>query len=254
MMDPVRNDWTLSLTYNETRNQNGTIHRWDSYLSVPELSKAKSCTFMFAGLNKTSSSSRRQGCDGVIDDMCISVLREIEYLGGDCTWPTPVNVFTERLRQACGSDILTAGSQPSRKYLMVFQSSRSQLITITVPVKFGNSTLHCDQAHPPGGNSPEEYTSFQVASMYTEWDDQHSDRNTSDYTWYDIYARQSIPIVVAARFYGGVTETQVVCLRPNDVAEGSRTPMKSSAAGASWRTMRALGTPVVLIFVVTMLT
>lgn len=115
MMDPVQNDWTLSLTYNETRNHNGTVHRWDSYISVPRVSEAKACIFMFAGLDKTSSSSHRHGCDGIIDETCTSALQEIDHLGEDCTWPTPFNEFADKLRQSCGANILNTGPQTYRK-------------------------------------------------------------------------------------------------------------------------------------------
>lgn len=109
MMDPTRNDWTFTLTYNETRDTNGTVHRWESYISASDESEAKACTFMLAGLNRTSSSDRHGGCDGVIDEACITVLREIIYTGGECSWPEPVIEYSDRLRQACGSDILSTG-------------------------------------------------------------------------------------------------------------------------------------------------
>lgn len=114
MMDPTRNDWTLSLTYNDTRGQNGTLHQWDSYLSAPEGNEAKACVFMFAGLNKTSSSDQRSGCNGVIDEACVTVLREFNNIQGDCTWPAPLDEFTDRVRQACGTNFLSTGPQTYR--------------------------------------------------------------------------------------------------------------------------------------------
>lgn len=124
----------------------------------------------------------------------------------------------------------------------------------TVPVDFTNGTTHCSHSHPPGEISPEDYHTFQTASISKGVTDRNSDRNISDYTWYDTYARQTIPIVVAAQFSGGVSETQVFCLRPDEIAEGSRTPMKSSAGGALWRTMRTPAASIMLVLVVLVLT
>lgn len=123
MMDPTRNDWTVTLTYNETRDSTGTVHRWESFISASEESEAKACTFMFAGLNKTSSSTTKHGgCDGVIDDACTSVLREMMYLGGDCSWPEPADEYSERLRQACGANILNTGMGTNSKDASVLLS------------------------------------------------------------------------------------------------------------------------------------
>lgn len=118
MMDPAQNDWTFTLTYNETRDSNGTVHRWESYISAAEESEAKACTFMLAGLNRTSSSDKHGGCDGVISDACTTILRDIIYLGGDCSWPEPIDEFSERMRQACGTDILSAGMRTYCKIML----------------------------------------------------------------------------------------------------------------------------------------
>jgi hypothetical protein len=118
MMDPTRNDWTLSLTFNATRSPNGTLYRWASYLSTPETNEAKACTFMFAGLNKTASSTHRNGCDGVVGEACTTVLGEIGNVGGDCTWPAPLDRFTDRLRQACGAEFIDTRFQSYRMYLV----------------------------------------------------------------------------------------------------------------------------------------
>lgn len=125
MMDPTRNDWTLSLTFNATRGPNDTLYQWDSYLSTPETNEAKACTFMFAGINKTASSTHRNGCDGVVDEACTTVLGEISNIGGDCTWPAPLDRFTDRLRQACGAEFVDTRFQTYRKY---FVSQRTRLI------------------------------------------------------------------------------------------------------------------------------
>ncbi|KAH6619985.1 hypothetical protein C7974DRAFT_224288 [Boeremia exigua] len=215
MMDPTQNDWTFSLTYNETRNSSGTIHQWESYISAPEGNEATACTFMFAALNKTSSSTKRYGCDGVIDDACTNVLREIVYLGGDCSWPAPIDEYADRVRQACGTDILSTGMRTN------------------LPVEFSNNTTSCSQSNPPGSSSPQNYRTYLSASQSLDGTNWNTDKNTSDFLWYDIHAKQTVPFVVAAEFLGGVAETKVVCVAPNRIAEGGRTPVERSAASVS---------------------
>ena len=236
MMDPTQNDWTFTLTYNETRDSNGTVHRWESYISVPDASEANLCTFMLAGLNRTSSSTQRNGCDGVIDDACTSVLREIINVGGEsqCSWPTPAMEFTDRLRQACGAEILDTSMRTYRQYIQRPRPINPKIIMTmrTVPVKFANSTedTRCSHASPPGSTSPENYRTFSTAELAWDRVNVNSDRNTSDFTWYDTYVRQTVPIVVAAEFLGGIAETQVLCVAPKEFAEGSRVPVRKSAA------------------------
>jgi hypothetical protein len=65
---------------------------------------------------------------------------------------------------------------------------------------------------------------------------ENSDRTVPDYVWYDIYVSQTVPIVVAAEFFGGVGETEVVCLMPDEIAVGSRIPKQRSRATPLCRT------------------
>ncbi len=241
MMDPSQNDWTLTLTYNETRGSNGTIHRWESYISAPGESEAKACTFMLAALNKTSSSTKREGCDGVIDDACTTVLRETIYLGNDCSWPEPIDEYAERLRQVCGADILSSGMRTYRKCKLQCYLARStdMLTTILAPVEIGNSTDSCSHSNPPGSSPRDNYQTFQLASQVLDSTNWNSDRNASDFTWYDVHAKQTVPIVVAAEFLGGIAETHVVCVAPNEIAKGSRIPVQRSAASISRQTESA---------------
>jgi hypothetical protein len=118
MMDPTRNDWTLLLTFNATHGLNNPLYQWDSYLISPETNDAKACTFMFAGINKTASSAHRNGCDGILDEACTAVLGEISNVGGNCTWPTPLDRFTDRVRQACGAEFIDTQYQTYREYFV----------------------------------------------------------------------------------------------------------------------------------------
>ena len=61
------------------------------------------------------------------------------------------------------------------------------------------------------------------------------DRNASDFTWYDLYVRQTIPFVLSAQFSEGISETQVLCVAPKDVVVGGRMPAERSAASLTWQ-------------------
>ena len=61
---------------------------------------------------------------------------------------------------------------------------------------------------------------------------ENNDENIQDYVRYDVYVRQTVPIVVAAEFFGGVGETQVMCLMPDQIAVGSRIPTQRPKATA----------------------
>jgi hypothetical protein len=112
MMDPPQNDWIFTLTYNETRNRQqpyvkfDTMHWLQGYISVPNASEAQTCIHMFGGLNATSSSSQQNGCDGVLDDACTSLLRNITFSSG-CSLPAQGSEWREQARQACGDDTLS---------------------------------------------------------------------------------------------------------------------------------------------------
>lgn len=113
MMDPARNDWIFTLTYNETRNRQApyvkfdTQHYLQAYISAPEVSEAQACVHMFGGLNATSSSSQRNGCDGVLDDACYNFLSNATFSSG-CSVPEPRLEWLEDLKEVCGADVTTS--------------------------------------------------------------------------------------------------------------------------------------------------
>ena len=71
---------------------------------------------------------------------------------------------------------------------------------------------------------------------------ENSDSNIPDYEGYDVYVRQTVPIVIAAEFFRGVGETQVMCLVPDEITVGSRIPTQRSSATALYRvTTKSMG-------------
>lgn len=113
MMDPARNDWIFTLTYNESRLRQAPYVRFDTqhylqaYISAPEVSEAQTCVHMFGGLNATSSSSQQNGCDGVLDDACLNFLRNVTFNSG-CSIPEPRLEWLDDLREVCGSEVGTS--------------------------------------------------------------------------------------------------------------------------------------------------
>lgn len=56
--------------------------------------------------------------------------------------------------------------------------------------------------------------------MGREGNPDKADTNASDFMWYDRYIQQTVPFIVNAQFSGGISETQLVCVAPNEVVEG----------------------------------
>ena len=111
MMDPARNDWIITLTYNETRSRQAryvnfdTQHHLQAYVSAPGASEAQTCMYMFGSLNATAASNQRNGCDGVLDADCLSFLSNVT-ISTDCSIPNPESEWLEDLREACGADVV----------------------------------------------------------------------------------------------------------------------------------------------------
>ena len=104
------------------------------------------------------------------------------------------------------------------------------------PSNFSNGSCSID--HPPGSTSPDNYRTF--AALGEGIVDRGG--NVSDFSRYDLYVRQTIPFVVSAQFSGGISETQVLCVAPKEIAEGGRRPEQRSAAssnqhGLGWTTV-----------------
>ena len=95
------------------------------------------------------------------------------------------------------------------------------------PSDVANGTCSID--HPPGSTSPDNYRTF--AALGEGIVDRGG--NVSDFSRYDLYVRQTIPFVVSAQFSGGISETQVLCVAPKEIAEGGRMPEQRSAASSS---------------------
>lgn len=114
MMDPSANDWTITLTYNESRDDqdpevsSSTMYYHQGYISAPNVTEARTCVTMFYGVNATSSSGQRNGCDGVLTDACTSFLSEVTF-DEDCNLPRLDTEWTNMWEEACGADMTSPG-------------------------------------------------------------------------------------------------------------------------------------------------
>jgi hypothetical protein len=102
-------------------------------------------------------------------------------------------------------------------------------------IDFPNQT--CNESSPPAESVPEEHRTWSMGTVGSG--SYNSDRNASSFALYDLFIRRAVPIVLAASFSDDSTETQVVCVAPDHVAQGSRepeedAPWKNTGARISW--------------------
>jgi hypothetical protein len=85
-------------------------------------------------------------------------------------------------------------------------------------------------------NSPCDYeldisTDYHTSQLFGYGADIY-DTDASNYTWYDLYMKRTVPFVVSVISDGQEAETpQVVCLSADDIANGSREPDKGVDVG-----------------------
>ena len=205
------------------------MHWLQSYIIAPIAIQSQTCILMFGGLNATSSSSQQNGCDGVLDDACTSLLRNITFDNG-CSLSAQGSEWRDQARQACGDDTLSRILSTS-EYMRLFDSWTLLTSALAKAQDFSNKTCSID--HPPGSTSADGYRTF--AALGEGIVSGNVDSNASDFTSYDLYVRQTIPFVVSAQFSGGISETQVLCVVPKEIAKGGRVPAQRSAASPAWR-------------------
>lgn len=84
------------------------------------------------------------------------------------------------------------------------------------------------------------------------------DRDAGSFESYDVSVKRPVPSVFAAYLADGTTETHVVCVTPDHVAEGSREPeeeepwdlLESAGARRSWVIAGQVATVVAIAVVV----
>lgn len=72
---------------------------------------------------------------------------------------------------------------------------------------------------------PTDYLTHQATGIGTM--PGRSDRYADNFTWYDVYVRQTRPWIITSSIPAGsafIRETKVICQAPDRVLEGSRQP------------------------------
>ena len=91
----------------------------------------------------------------------------------------------------------------------------------------GNAT--CKSARVPGRDQPPSSSiTTQLFGVTFSGPETSDAKDPAKFTWYDRYATQPMPWLVAVE-QDGQTETKVVCVAPKDVDAGARDPGTSGA-------------------------
>ncbi|RAR01429.1 hypothetical protein DDE82_006533 [Stemphylium lycopersici] len=203
-------DWDFSLIMWDIRGR-GPVpvhhnHVFESYISAPPRALTRGCWYSFGGINASASGPGANGCEGVLSGDCIDLLSEISYptgLTGDDGEDIRCERFPDhdRIKDACPDEILTSN--------LVYEH-------------FDFSDQTCNSSSPPWASVPDQYQTFSIGRVGSG--PHTSDRNVDSFLWYDLHVQRPIPFVITIPVDVRNSETQVVCVAPDHVAEGSRKP------------------------------
>ncbi|KAH7251513.1 hypothetical protein BKA59DRAFT_472172 [Fusarium tricinctum] len=170
----------------------------NTYLSVPgsfigssEGNKTFVCLYMMPGVNETATNATVAdgSCNGILSDECIEEFNEAPTSDGQ-------KCPTVSASEKCGRFVA------------------SQLS----PLNFSSSRCTLDEL--PSIDLPENYKTF---GGFPGGALLPGDRELEEYDAYDLRVRQPIPLLLTARS-GDTRQSKMVCIAPNNVVEGSRTP------------------------------
>ena len=98
----------------------------------------------------------------------------------------------------------------------------TRLLTSYIDNLFDLSDQTCNSSSPPGVSVPEQYHTYSIGGAGSV--SYNSDRDLDSFVWYDLSVQRPIPFVITIPIDARNSETQVVCVAPDNVAEGSRKP------------------------------
>ncbi|KAH6062596.1 hypothetical protein HBI67_143530 [Parastagonospora nodorum] len=186
-------DWYLTTTLNDTRNPVlvSQLHDFQGYISAPMDTDAQVCVFMLNGINATVAGDN--GCENALRPECVDFLKKNHVFSEQCQAPPE----RDALVAACGQQGFGSG-----------YSSK--------PTDFSNQT--CTILSPPANSMPSDYLTWPVRALSER--ERYSDDEADDFAYYDLYVRQTRPWVITREG----KETQVLCVAPDALVEGSREP------------------------------
>ena len=197
--------------------------RANAYISVPGdmPNGTEICSYQYTNINATLRTGGENSCSGVISSVCIDHLTKVLSNSANYCPDSDTGSKSEAFNKAC--PMLNGGSHSSN------------FVDVT------NNT--CAYTNMPQVQIPDKYRTFGtvVGLEVSNTTDVNADANKS----YDLFTRQTIPLVLLGRFVdpeSSLVQSSVkfVCMTANKTVEGSRvpeqeTPWESAGADISAR-------------------
>jgi hypothetical protein len=215
----------------------------NNYLSVPKDAVYDAvCLLQFESIEAKATGTGKNGCEGAISDTCLEYIRDNMLQGGvnskACPGPSrePSNKKDER-EEECGH-FISGSAFTQSKCLLDAQLSLHKLTQPAHPINSTKQT--CPLQDVPGFSPLDNYYSINQGGM---GDSPSTTEEGKDLTVYDSLVRRVVPFYISSVVSdgGSFSDGQVVCVTPDDVADGSRVPPedeepeKTSAAGSNWK-------------------
>ncbi|USP82299.1 hypothetical protein yc1106_09573 [Curvularia clavata] len=208
----------ISVTLGDYRNETsrlGTFKAWRyGYLSAPKNSTAQACVYIFDAIPDAKEGDQLDGCSGVLSTQCIDYLERSWQLSNttgsaeeELSCPS-FNTQSSDFKDACGSSNLNG--------------------YISKAINTANTT--CALSLPPNNMNwglPSDYETYPVAGALVSPYDSRAD----EFKYYEIYAKQPVPFVIAD-VNMGKAQTRVVCVAPDKAMNGSHEVMDTKSTGA----------------------
>ncbi|KAI1509050.1 hypothetical protein PtrSN002B_003451 [Pyrenophora tritici-repentis] len=213
-------DIYVSVTFGESKGSTEKGMPWlYTYISAPESSTKQIRATMFNSIFDKKQGDSANGCGGVLSQNCIDGLKRQLALpmntnnNGEVECPGFMT-SDSAIKSACGeTPVIT----------------KSTVVSTVTGVNATNTT--CVSTSPPqylNWNLPSDYRTHDLFGISPE-------AGKSDH--YDEYVMSPVPVVISS-YDGEVVDTQVVCVAPRDVRQGSRVP--SAGVGVDWRSTRGM--------------
>ncbi|KAJ4004797.1 hypothetical protein NW752_009537 [Fusarium irregulare] len=204
---PQQDEWRISVSLTDRRAENLRYGDYrsdqsiEAWLSVPKSlagtekgNETNVCLYMMMGKNVTATNATapEDSCDGIIDEECMEEILDFKSPLKDGRCPRMKMDFSF----GCGH--FTASQIDPRN----FTSSNCTLDEL--------QNVDLDDDYMTYGGFP--------GGSFT-----HGDREIDSFEAYDLKVQQPIGMLLVTHYDGNVS-SEMVCIAPNDLAEGSRVP------------------------------
>ncbi|CAG7564468.1 unnamed protein product [Fusarium equiseti] len=220
---PQQGEWRISVSLTDTRAENlwygdyRSMQWLSTWLSVPESlvgtkkgNETNVCVYMMRGDNHTATNATepRESCDGIIDEECMGEILEFDSPLKDGRCPRMRDNFSF----GCGHFMLTQ-SESTHELPDWYHTDLS-----VHPRNFSSSNCTLDELQNVDlDNDYVTYGGFPSGALLP------GDRELDSFEAYDLQVRQPVGLLFVTHYDGNVS-SEMVCIAPNDLAEGSRVP------------------------------